>query len=107
MIEVFARALKILQSINLDQQNLRGQFNRYGYVHYWIGRFHRELLEFDQAVTHLQAAKNMGYKPLESTVYLGWAHMEVKNYDAAETSFREARSRVRTQQKQGRQLSEV
>lgn len=107
VIEVFARALKILQSINLDQQNLRGQFNRYGYVHYWIGRFHRELLEFDQAVAHLQAAKNMGYKPLESTVYLGWAHMEVKNYDAAETSFREARSRVRTQQKQGRQLSEV
>ncbi len=106
VIEFFGRALKIIESTNLKKDRLGEQIADYGSIHYWTGRFHHELFECDDAVTHLQAAKNMGYKPLESIVYLGWVHMEAKNYDAAEASFREALSRVRDQQKQGRQLSE-
>jgi tetratricopeptide (TPR) repeat protein len=107
VIEFYGRALKIMESTSLTSQHQSDQIRDHGSMHYWTGRFYQELLEFDRAVGHLQAAKNMGYKPLESTVYLGWVHTEAQNYDAAEASFREAVSRIRGQQKQGRQLSNV
>jgi len=107
VIEFYGRALKILESTSLTRQNQSDHIRDHGSMHFWTGRFHQELLEFDLAVAHLQAAKNMGYKPLESAVYLGWVHTEVKNYDAAETSFREAVSRIRDQQKLGRQLKDI
>jgi tetratricopeptide (TPR) repeat protein len=50
----------------------------------------------------------MNYKPLESTIYLGWIYTEARAYDAAEASFREAIARIREQQKKhGKRLADI
>ena len=106
VIDVYAQAIRIMESMDLKDAELDAQIIDRGSVHYWTGRFHLELLEYDQAVAHLQIARNMAYMPLESIVCLGQTHTEARNYDDAERSFREAVRRVRDQRKQGKQYKE-
>jgi tetratricopeptide (TPR) repeat protein len=61
-----------------------------GWAHYWLGRFYHELMDYDKAIAHIKIAQAMGFKPLESKVFLGWAYIEAKSYNDADQSFRDA-----------------
>jgi tetratricopeptide (TPR) repeat protein len=77
-----------------------------GWGHYWLGQFHWELLQHDRATYHMCIAKEMGYKPLESSLALAATHLEVGAYVNAEEMYREALKQFRDLRKQARQTGQ-
>ncbi len=91
VIENYRRVLKISENQVLSQvkDEREGQMLVRGGAHFWLGRFHEELLQYDDAVSELMKAKGLHFKPLESSAYLGWTYVEAKAYDKAEDALRE------------------
>jgi tetratricopeptide (TPR) repeat protein len=92
VIEYFQRVLKISENQILDSadpQKREAQLRARGNAHFCLGRFHQELLRFDDAFAELMKAKGLGYKPLESSLHLGDSYLEARAYDKAEDAFRE------------------
>jgi tetratricopeptide (TPR) repeat protein len=82
-IRFFERARKLYES---DPQ---GQQERIGEVHSWLGSFHREMLQYDDAIFHHKVAGSMGFRPLEARTSLAWTYLEAGLYADAEKIFRE------------------
>jgi tetratricopeptide (TPR) repeat protein len=61
-----------------------------GDLHYWLGRFHGELREYDSSVMHYQMARALGAFPIECRLYLGWVHLEQDLLEPAEKHLRDA-----------------
>jgi tetratricopeptide (TPR) repeat protein len=100
VIEFFNRALSLLESNTLDAASLQDQWPARGHMRYWLGRFHLELMHYDQAITYLSLSRGMNFKPVEAAVDLGTLYVEVKAYDEAEKIFQETIATIRAQLKQ-------
>jgi tetratricopeptide (TPR) repeat protein len=61
-----------------------------GRLHFWLGRFHGELMEYDSSAKHFEMAKALRAFPVECRLYLGWEHIEQEFYDQAERHLRDA-----------------
>jgi tetratricopeptide (TPR) repeat protein len=101
--EFFGRVVTSLEAQALDLANIEKQMQVDGYVHFWLGRFHLELMEYTQAISHLKKAKGVGFKPFESTAYQAWLYLEIKSFDEAETSLLEVGQAVRALVRKGGQ----
>jgi len=90
-IESYGRVLRIAENqvVDQDAKDRERQLGVRGNAHYWLGRFHLELLHDDEAISALLKAKGLRFKPLESTLHLGSTYVEAKAYDKAENVFRE------------------
>lgn len=106
VIEFFNHALEMMESSSLDKDNPAKQMEDRGSVHYWLGQFHRELLDYDKAIAHLKIAQATGFKPLESRVHLGWTYVKAKAYDEAERTFRDAVAEARELRRKGHSFDE-
>ena len=67
----------------------RTRFELRAYYNYWLGQFFRELLDFNQAIGHVQVAVGMGYKPHECKLVLGQIYLEARAFEDAERILRE------------------
>lgn len=61
-----------------------------GFLHFWLGRFHGELKEYDSSAQHYEIAKALSTCRAESCLYLGWEGIEQELYDRAESHLRDA-----------------
>lgn len=99
--KVFTRVIEIFdQTLELSEE-----WETRASTHYWLGRFHADLRNYDQAFYHFNVAKSMGFKPLETRVQLGLTYTEAKAFDDAEDTFREALVEVERYKKGGGERS--
>jgi tetratricopeptide (TPR) repeat protein len=73
----------------------------HGRVHYWLGAFHGELMNYDKALHHLLIARSYNFRPLSTRFQLGWAYLDLEAYDEAQKCFREAIRKSRPYRKAG------
>jgi tetratricopeptide (TPR) repeat protein len=66
-----------------------------GSLHFWLGVFHRELLQHDQAIQHLVTAMYMRWKPVETMINLGKTYMDVDAHGNAEATFAAAATELK------------
>ena len=99
-VAFFERALRLVESEKGDDQRPIAQMLRHAWAHYWLGRFHCELMEYEKGIAHERIAASLGFKPLESRVNLAWALFEAKAYDQAERAFEEALAEAHRQREQ-------
>ncbi|HEY1987295.1 MAG TPA: tetratricopeptide repeat protein [Terracidiphilus sp.] len=92
VIDNFKRVLNVSENMILSSKkdDLDAQISVRGEAHFWLGIFHQELLQYDDAVSELMKAKGLGYRPVESSLHLGDAYFEARAYDKAEEALREA-----------------
>lgn len=88
--EFFESATRRMESEPLDKRCPLEQIETHGWTHYWLGRFQGEIGKHDQAAMHLRTAAQLGFKPFESRVLLGWILLDAKAYDQAARAFQEA-----------------
>lgn len=60
-----------------------------GWAHWWLGRFHRELLDYDSALAHLRVAGALGYAYAETRLEMGLIYLHRRVYDQAEACFQD------------------
>lgn len=89
-VDFFEKAKKHAESAPLDKACPLEQIETHGWAHYWLGLFEGERGSCDQADRHLRTAAELGFKPIESRVRLGWIYLEAKAYDKAGPAFRDA-----------------
>lgn len=94
-IETLNHAVKTMESDVLDLNKAATQMEERGSAYYWLGRFHYELMDYDKAILYLKMSQSIRFKPLESSMILGWAYFEAKAYDEAEQTFRKAVAEAR------------
>jgi tetratricopeptide (TPR) repeat protein len=80
------RAIEIFNSVAEVSKSMETR----GWSHFYLGQFHRALLQYDQAFINLKIAEGIGFKPLETKVALGWGYVEAKAYDDVEQAFKSA-----------------
>jgi len=102
-VAFFERALRLVESETLDDRRPVEQMERHAWAHYWLGRFHCELMDYEKGIAHERIGKALGFKPLESRVNLAWAFFEAKAYDQAEQAFDEAEKEADRQRPAGSQ----
>jgi tetratricopeptide (TPR) repeat protein len=78
VIETFDQVIFLAES-NVDR----------GWLHFWLGRFHGDLMEYDASAKHYQMAKALGAFPIECNLYLGWEDIEQELFDDAEGHLRD------------------
>jgi tetratricopeptide (TPR) repeat protein len=100
-VAFFERALRLVESETGDDQRPLAQMQRHAWAHYWLGRFHCELMEYEKGIAHERIGTLLGFKPLESRVNLAWAYFEAKAYDQAERAFRDAETEADKQRPAG------
>jgi tetratricopeptide (TPR) repeat protein len=61
-----------------------------GLIHYYLGYFCYELLEYDAAATHSLAAAQMGYKPVSAMIQAGWDYINAGVFYRAKQAFDKA-----------------
>jgi tetratricopeptide (TPR) repeat protein len=61
-----------------------------GRLHFWLGRFHHDLMDYDESAKHYEMAKALGTYPLECCTYLGSMHIEMDSFEQAERHLRAA-----------------
>jgi tetratricopeptide (TPR) repeat protein len=59
-------------------------------LHFWLGRFRCELLDCVQGVGHLEIARAMGYRPIQTRLILGQTYAGSDTFAKAKQAFREA-----------------
>jgi tetratricopeptide (TPR) repeat protein len=59
-----------------------------GQLHYWLGRFHGDLTEYDQAASHYAIAVGLGAFPIEANLYGAWEELEQGLFGRAESHLR-------------------
>ena len=96
VVEIFDNALNTSD----DSENV-------GFIHFWLGRFHADLKNYDEATYHFNVCKLMEYKPMETRVQMGFNYAESKAYDEAEDSYQDAIDLVKTSGKHGKALHET
>jgi tetratricopeptide (TPR) repeat protein len=91
VIENSNRVLRIADNLDLsrDKNERDKQIDVRGETHFRLGIFQKELLRYDDAVSELMKARGLGYKPLESSLWLGDTYLEAQAYDKAEDALRE------------------
>ena len=82
--------VRLHQALPLVQDGTRHSYRHYPIIHYWLGRFHTELVNYDRSNYHLKLAKSAGYNRLECCFYLGQGCIEQELFDWAEHYLREA-----------------
>jgi tetratricopeptide (TPR) repeat protein len=79
VIEIFRQAVYLAET-----DSDRGE------LHYWLARFHGDLMEYDLSAKHYTMAKAMGAFPFECYWYLGLDNIEQELFDRAEGHLRDA-----------------
>lgn len=96
---IFSQALEIMSSHSFRDdepaiEEAGGNDERYieslGLIHYYLGYFCCELLEYDAAATHSQAAAQMGYKPVSAMIQAGWNYINAGAFYRARQAFNKA-----------------
>jgi tetratricopeptide (TPR) repeat protein len=93
VIDSFGRVLRITENQTLARDTKdcgASQMTDRGRVHFWLGRFHQELLNYDTAILELRKARGLGFNPSESLLHLGSVYLEAKAYDKVEETLRPA-----------------
>lgn len=97
VIALLDNSLQTWQSLRPDERSADYQevlnkhlTDTYGWPHFWLGHFHKELLHLDQAIAHLKISKEAGYRPLETRVALANAYLDAGLFSAAGDTFCEA-----------------
>lgn len=86
--QAFTGAVKMFEEAReLIEKNPSSSPEDHGESHFWLGVFHRELLEFDQAIFNHKIAWSLGVRPLEARTSLAWAYLEAKMYGEALATF--------------------
>jgi len=91
VIDTYVRVLKITENQILGRgaEDLgKSKLVDRGKAHFWLGRFHHELLNYDGAISELRKAQGLGFKPFESTLHLGSAYIETEAFNQAEDKLR-------------------
>lgn len=65
-----------------------------GGLHFWLGRFHGDLKEYDSSAKHYEMAKALKTYPVECRLYLGWEGIEQELFDKSESHLRDALSEI-------------
>jgi tetratricopeptide (TPR) repeat protein len=89
VIDGYGRVLRITENQILGQDATdmgKRKLNDRGRSHFWLGRFHHELLNYDGAISELRKAKGLGFKPFESALHLASSYIEAKAFDQAEST---------------------
>lgn len=74
-----------------------------GRLHVWLGRFHHDLMDYDESAKHYEMAKALGTYPLECCTYLGSMYIEMDSFEQAERHLRAAlREIVQSRRRAGR-----
>lgn len=55
---------------------------------YWLGRLHIELGKYWEATSFLKVSQSLGFAPLTSSVYLGYAYLRNREYDESIEQFK-------------------
>ena len=90
VVEIFDNALELSEDLDTV-----------GWIHFWLGSFHADLRNYDQATYHFNVSICMEYKPLETRVQRGFNYIEAKAYDEAEDAFNDAITEVEKFKKNG------
>lgn len=89
--QAFTGAVKMFEEAReLIEKNPSSSPEDHGKSHFWLGVFHRELLEFDQAIFNHKIAWSLGVRPLEAQTSLAWAYLEARMYGEALATFQAA-----------------
>jgi tetratricopeptide (TPR) repeat protein len=99
VIEILGHALEIMESESLDSEQSEEQMHSRRRTHYWLSRFHDELMNYGKAISHITIAQAMGFKPLSSKVAMGWTYVKAKAYNEAEQTFRSAAAEAHKQRR--------
>jgi tetratricopeptide (TPR) repeat protein len=94
-VEFFNDSLEILGDKsyeNKDKEEDDQYIQCLAEIHFYLGTFHRELLNYDNAITHFRIAREMGYEISATLVKIGWTYFECGDFNEAEPAFEEAKS---------------
>ena len=88
--EALKQAIQFFKTAQeLYESGLPGKHENLGEVHYWLGSFYREMLQYDKAIFHHKVAGSMGFRPLEARTSLAWTYLEAGLCAEAESLFEE------------------
>jgi len=86
------------KSYDVDTQEYESYIETLGKTHFNLGYFYRELLRYDDAISHYQSALEMAkalksnVDILETMLRMGWVYLEIQSFAEAEKNFKEAGS---------------
>jgi tetratricopeptide (TPR) repeat protein len=97
-VEFFTDALEMLEDKsyeNNDEEKDNQYIDVLAGIHFYLGTFYYELLDYDNAITHFKIARKMGYEILQTLMKIGWTYFECEDFNEAEQTFKEAESEVK------------
>jgi tetratricopeptide (TPR) repeat protein len=103
-VEFFTDSLLILEDKsygNNDEENGSQYIDLLAEIHFYLGTFYCELLNYDNAISHFKIAREMGYEILQTLMKIGWTYFECGDFNEAEQAFEKAESESRKLNKKG------
>lgn len=89
-VNIFSDALKIMRSTsfleedNGNQGNREENINKYrediGTIHFYLGTFHYELLNYNTSTAHFRIAAQMNHEPVLSLIKAGWSYINAGSF---------------------------
>lgn len=89
-LEFLQHVLGLLEGKFLDPDDPERRFEAHAAAHYWIGRFHLEMEDWQSAVHGLRVAHSMGFQPVAVALRLGVACFGAGHFEEAGKVFRDA-----------------
>ncbi len=97
-INFFLQSLRIMERHSFEESPQQDYLHNLGEIHYYLGRFYRELSEDDKSLNHYQVAHKMGYRTLESLIQMGWGYINIKSFNKAAQTFKNAEEQFKQMQ---------
>lgn len=106
-VRFFTYALRLLESEAFNETSPDEQAQTHAGLHFWLGKFLCERTDLSKGIVHLEIARALGFKPLESCVVLGWAYLEAGAHEKSEKCFLDALSRAKPPGRDGSHILEA
>ena len=90
VINLFDHSVNLLQNVtnvsNLPSDSTQHDkfLKNLSQLHYWLGQFHIELMDYDKAIQHYKIAEAMDFEPLKCQLAQAYCLLEAKLFDDAE-----------------------
>jgi tetratricopeptide (TPR) repeat protein len=97
-VKFFTDALEMLEDKsyeNNDEEKGSQYIDVLAEIHFYLGTFYCELLNYDNAINHFKIARKMGYEILQTLMKIGWTYFECRDFNEAEQTFKEAELEVK------------
>jgi len=79
--------------------------NKRGWLHFWLGQFHDDVLEYESAAEHFAMAKALGAFSIECSLWLAILCIKQDSFSLAEAHLREAFAKIVEAGRQARKAS--